>query len=97
MMDRVTIEGRDGVFGAHIARPKAMPAPAVVDLHEVFGVNANMRKTAANWPNSNSSRLPPTYIGVRSLVSISALPHKPIGNAAFAFMRLITEMLVPRT
>jgi carboxymethylenebutenolidase len=44
MKDRLTIEGRDGAFGAYIARPKALPAPAVVVLHEVFGVNADIRK-----------------------------------------------------
>jgi carboxymethylenebutenolidase len=44
MTDRITIEGRDGAFGAYIARPKAVPAPAVVILHEVFGVNADIRK-----------------------------------------------------
>jgi carboxymethylenebutenolidase len=45
MKDRITIKGRDGTFGAYIARPKALPAPAVVVLHEVFGVNADIRKT----------------------------------------------------
>jgi carboxymethylenebutenolidase len=45
MKDRITIEGRDGVFGAYFARPKTLPAPAVVVLHEVFGVNADIRKT----------------------------------------------------
>ena len=45
MKDRITIEGRDGAFGAYIARPKALPAPAVVVLHEVFGVNSDIRKT----------------------------------------------------
>ncbi len=45
MKDRITIEGRDGAFGAYVARPKALPAPAVVVLHEVFGVNADIRKT----------------------------------------------------
>src|SRR5712691_992216 len=45
MKDHITIEGRDGAFGAYIARPKALPAPAVVVLHEVFGVNADIRKT----------------------------------------------------
>src|SRR5580658_9700229 len=45
MNDRVTIEGRDGVFGAYISRPKTLPAPNVVVLHEVFGVNADIRKT----------------------------------------------------
>jgi carboxymethylenebutenolidase len=45
MNDRITIEGRDGAFGAYIARPKALPAPGVVVLHEVFGVNADIRVT----------------------------------------------------
>jgi carboxymethylenebutenolidase len=45
MKDRITIEGRDGAFGAYVARPKTFPAPSVVVLHEVFGVNADIRKT----------------------------------------------------
>jgi carboxymethylenebutenolidase len=44
MKDRISIEGRDGAFGAYIARPKAAPAPAVVVLQELFGVNADIRK-----------------------------------------------------
>jgi carboxymethylenebutenolidase len=43
--DRINIEGREGAFGAYMARPKALPAPAVVVLQEVFGVNADIRKT----------------------------------------------------
>src|ERR1700753_4478573 len=45
MGDRITIEGQDGVFDAYIARPKIMPAAAVVVLQELFGVNADIRKT----------------------------------------------------
>jgi len=45
MKDRITIAGRDGAFGAYIARPKVLPAPAVVVLQELFGVNADIRKT----------------------------------------------------
>jgi carboxymethylenebutenolidase len=45
MNDRITIEGRDGTFGAYLARPKILPAPAVVVLQELFGVNADIRKT----------------------------------------------------
>ena len=45
MSDRITVAGRDGTFDAYIARPKTLPAPAVVVLHEVFGVNADIRKT----------------------------------------------------
>jgi carboxymethylenebutenolidase len=44
MKDQITINGQDGAFGAYIARPEALPAPAVVVLHEVFGVNADIRK-----------------------------------------------------
>src|SRR5260370_21212892 len=45
MKDPITIEGRDGAFAAYRARPKTSPTPAVVVLHEVFGVNADIRKT----------------------------------------------------
>src|SRR5229473_7752464 len=45
MKDRITIEGHDGAFAAYIARPKTVPAPAVVVLQELFGVNADIRKT----------------------------------------------------
>ena len=45
MTDHISIEGRDGAFGAYIAWPKVLPAPAVVVLHEVFGVNSDIRKT----------------------------------------------------
>jgi carboxymethylenebutenolidase len=45
MKDHITIEGRDGASGAYISRPKTLPAPAVVVLQEVFGVNADIRKT----------------------------------------------------
>src|SRR6266403_2276549 len=45
MKDRITIEGRDGAFHAYISRPTALPAPAVVVLQELFGVNADIRKT----------------------------------------------------
>ena len=45
MKDHITIEGRDGAFVAYIARPKTLPVPAVVVLQELFGVNADIRKT----------------------------------------------------
>src|ERR1700684_529047 len=45
MKDHITVQGRDGPFAAHIARPKTLPAPAVVVLQELFGVNADIRKT----------------------------------------------------
>jgi len=45
MKEHITIEGHDGAFAAYIARPKTSPTPAVVVLQEVFGVNADIRKT----------------------------------------------------
>jgi carboxymethylenebutenolidase len=45
MNDHITVEGNDGAFAAYIARPKTSPAPAVVVLQELFGVNADIRKT----------------------------------------------------
>jgi dienelactone hydrolase len=44
MKDHITVEGRDGTFDSYIARPNTLPAAAVVVLHEVFGVNADIRK-----------------------------------------------------
>jgi carboxymethylenebutenolidase len=44
MNDRININGHDGTFGAYIARPETSPAPAVVVLQELFGVNADIRE-----------------------------------------------------
>jgi carboxymethylenebutenolidase len=44
MMDQITVKGQGGTFAAYIARPKTSPAPAVVVLQELFGVNADIRK-----------------------------------------------------
>jgi carboxymethylenebutenolidase len=45
MNDHITVKGQGGTFAAYIARPKTSPAPAVVVLQELFGVNADIRKT----------------------------------------------------
>jgi carboxymethylenebutenolidase len=45
MGDHIAIKGRNGTFRAYVARPGASPAPAVVVLQELFGVNADIRKT----------------------------------------------------
>jgi carboxymethylenebutenolidase len=45
MMDHITVKGQGGTFAAYIARPKTSPAPAVVVLQELFGVNADIRQT----------------------------------------------------
>ena len=45
MESHILIESADGTFRAHIARPVKLPAPAVVVLQELFGVNADIRAT----------------------------------------------------
>ena len=43
MGERTTITTADGTFGAYVARPSRSPAPAVVVIQEIFGVNQVMR------------------------------------------------------
>ena len=45
MNDHITVKGHNGEFGAYIVQPITLPAPAVIVLHEVFGVNADIRQT----------------------------------------------------
>ena len=35
----------EGTFKAYIARPAIVPAPAIVVVQEIFGVNADLRDT----------------------------------------------------
>ena len=44
MKDHITVRGQDGTFTAYIARPDELPAPAVIVLQELFGVNADIRE-----------------------------------------------------
>ncbi|RAK59412.1 dienelactone hydrolase family protein [Phenylobacterium hankyongense] len=43
MGERITITTEDGAFSAYVARPDRSPAPAVVVIQEIFGVNQVMR------------------------------------------------------
>lgn len=43
MNHSITITTPDGSFSAYVARPANTPAPAIVVLQEIFGVNADMR------------------------------------------------------
>lgn len=45
MGERLTITTGDGTFQAYVARPSRSPAPAVVVIQEIFGVNRVMRDT----------------------------------------------------
>ena len=43
---RVTIQGKDGSFGAYVADAKKKDGPAIVVIQEIFGVNQVMRDIA---------------------------------------------------
>ena len=45
MENHFTIDAPGGTFHAYISRPTTLPAPAVVVLQELFGVNADIRAT----------------------------------------------------
>jgi len=45
MNHSIQINSAEGSFDAYLARPKTGQAPVVVVLHEVFGVNADLRAT----------------------------------------------------
>ncbi len=45
MESQIVIESPDVKFHAYISRPAKLPAPAVVVLQELFGVNADIRAT----------------------------------------------------
>lgn len=45
MEQTITIATEGGDFSAYVARPTAVPAPVVIVLHEVFGVNEDIRTT----------------------------------------------------
>jgi carboxymethylenebutenolidase len=45
LSETITISTKEGAFRAYVARPRSEKAPAVVVLHEVFGVNADIRQT----------------------------------------------------
>ena len=45
MKNQIDIKSPDGTFKAYISRPASLPAPAVVVLQELFGVNSDIRTT----------------------------------------------------
>lgn len=45
MSDMITISGPDGSFQAYVARPSTEPAPVVVVIQEIFGINDDMKAT----------------------------------------------------
>ena len=98
MKDHITIKGRDGAFGAYIARPKTLPAPAVVVLQELFGVNADIRKTCDELAEQGFIAVAPDLFWRQEPgVDLRLSPPRPTGNTAFVSIRPMTETLAPGT
>jgi len=55
----ITISGPDGSFQAYIARPSAEPAPVVVVIQEIFGINDDMKATCHELAGSGYIALCP--------------------------------------
>jgi carboxymethylenebutenolidase len=49
MGERTTITTDDGTFAAYVARPSRSPAPAIVVIQEIFGVNHHIREVCDNF------------------------------------------------
>lgn len=49
MHETIHIPRDGGTFAAYVARPSVRPAPAIVVVHEVFGVNADIRETCEEF------------------------------------------------
>jgi carboxymethylenebutenolidase len=67
---QIVIESPDGTFGAYISRPTTLPAPVVVVLQELFGVNADIRVTCDELAAKDTSQSRQTSSGGRSLTLI---------------------------
>lgn len=59
MGQSINIQTEGGEFSAYLARPAKTPAPAVVVLHEVFGVNKDIRQTCLELADSGFMTIAP--------------------------------------
>jgi hypothetical protein len=57
MKDRITINGRDGTFAAYIARPQVLPAPAVIILQRLLGIERRYPAKTMNWPRMTQGEI----------------------------------------
>src|SRR5689334_13208511 len=49
MSDMLSISIPDGNFDAYVAYPAQTPAPAVIVIQEIFGINGDMRETCEEY------------------------------------------------
>jgi dienelactone hydrolase len=90
MNDRITIEGRDGSFGVYIARPEVFPAPAVLVLQEVFGVNGDIREHCGELAQQGFVAVAPDLYWRQEPAPTSASTLTQIGSMPFGCIRRMT-------
>jgi carboxymethylenebutenolidase len=59
MDQTITLQTEGGEFSAFVARPTNTPAPVVVVLHEIFGVNEDIRQTCRELAGQGFNALAP--------------------------------------
>ncbi|CAN5711938.1 dienelactone hydrolase family protein [soil metagenome] len=59
MPDTIDIQTEGGEFSAYVAMPASTPAPVVIVLHEVFGVNDDIRQTCRDLAESGFIAIAP--------------------------------------
>lgn len=77
----------DGAFAVYLEMPKKSPAPAVVVLQEIFGINDDMRES---WRIRALSRSARTCSGGRSLALRSTVGRRPSGRRACRYTKTST-------
>ena len=97
MEDHISIEGRDGAFSAYITRPKTLPAPAVVVLHEVFGVNSDIRKTCGELTEQGFIAVAPDLFWRQEPGVDLSVTSEPDWQHAFASIKPMTGTPAPGT
>ena len=97
MKDHITIEGHDGAFAAYIARPKTSPAPAVVVLQEVFGVNADIRRHCDELAEQGFLAVAPDLFWRQEPGVDLSVTSEADCNAVFVCTELMTETRAQRT
>ena len=97
MKDHITVEGHDGAFAAYIARPKTLPAPAVVVLQELFGVNADIRKTCDELAEQGFIAVAPDLFWRQEPGVDLDVTSEADWQTAFVYTELMTETRAQRT
>jgi hypothetical protein len=80
MSETINIQTEGGEFTAYMAKPAGDLAPAIIVLHELFGVNEDIRLTCHEPPPRASSPSPRSFTGGRNVASTWIRRRNPTGG-----------------